>query len=111
MTRFLAWLRSWFTPAVDPPGPYVVSPATYNAVAQAGHFLAGLCAVFGPAAVGPRGSWVYGALLGLIWAIGKEFIYDALVESADSRGSDWQDFAFYVLGDALACILVLVWGY
>ena len=111
MSKLLAWLRSWFTPAVDPPGPYVVSPATYNAVAQAGHGLAGSCFVFGPAAIGPRGWWFMGFLLVLIWATAKEFIYDALVESPDGRGSDWQDFAWYVGPAALACILVLVWGY
>jgi hypothetical protein len=51
-------------------------------------------------------------LLGLFVAVSfaalKEFIYDHYYEDAVTRGSDWQDFAYYLVGTGLGEILVLI---
>jgi len=97
-------------PLYDPSPGYVVPPTTYNRVCQAGHFLAGLCAVFGPAAVLPYDWRFYGAGLMLVWALCKEFGYDMIWETKDGRGSSLEDFSFYMAGDLLALALVLQFG-
>jgi hypothetical protein len=85
--------------------------ATFNDVSQAGHLLAGLCAVFGPVAFArcsPNALWwgFGGACAVTLWAALKEGIYDRYFETEDVRGSSWEDYSFYV-GPAWFALLVL----
>ena len=49
--------------------------------------------------------WV-GTWIGLIYASVKEFVWDQNIEDAVTRGSNWKDFVFYVVG-ILAADLIL----
>jgi hypothetical protein len=84
-----------------------IDPATYNAVSQAGHFLAGTTAVFGPVAVAgcdPHAMYagIGGAWMIVGWAAFKEGWWDNRYETVAGRGSSVEDAFFYVLGAALA---------
>ena len=83
-----------------------IDPRTFNAVAQSGHFLAGCLAVFAPIVlIGPAWRW-WGALGIVLWAAGKEFLWDPRYESAEVRGSSVEDFCYYIFGAALSLGIV-----
>jgi hypothetical protein len=82
----------------------------FNQVAQLGHFAGGLACVFGSIVLSGRSKrkTLFVSLLILTALIAvKEFWYDMTYETAVVRGSDLQDFTFYVIGMATA--LVAVW--
>lgn len=91
-----------------------IDPKFFNEVAQFAHF--GVAA-FIYLAIGhiaaKRGffhwSW-YGALiaLGVVAAAVKEFWYDKNFENEATRGSDLEDFTFYVLGIAAAVATLIL---
>jgi len=82
-----------------------IDPRTFNDVAQSGHFLAGCLAVFAPIVlIGPWWRWVGGGAV-VVWAAAKEFWYDSRFESTEVRGSDLEDFSFYVAGALVSLTL------
>jgi hypothetical protein len=82
----------------------------FNQVAQLGHFAGGLACVFGSIVLfGTRKrktAFVSLLIMTALIAV-KEFWYDVTYETALVRGSDLQDFTFYVTGMATA--LAAVW--
>jgi hypothetical protein len=78
---------------------------TMNQVSQGLHTVLGVCFVMVPVACGiPRGK-VYGALVGLAFAILKEFWFDPTYEDPETSGGfigDCEDFSFYVIGILVA---------
>jgi hypothetical protein len=84
-----------------------ISPKVFNDVAQSGHFLAGCLAIFAPVVL-LGGWWRFpGAAAIVLFAAGKEFWYDARYETAEVRGSDLEDFSFYIAGALIS--LALYW--
>jgi hypothetical protein len=90
----------------------VIDPAFFNEVAQFAH--AGVaCSIY--LSIGYIAekhsvfSWLwYGILIltGVVAAGVKEFWYDANFENQATRGSDLEDFSFYVLGIVIAVIVL-----
>jgi hypothetical protein len=80
---------------------------TFNEVAQASHFFIAAWAIGTSEAIW-RGNAKFWACLGVVFfAAVKEFWYDHTYESPQTRGSDLEDFLFYVLG-AAAELLILI---
>ncbi len=48
-----------------------------------------------------------GLFLGILYAAWKEGWYDVHYETLVTRGSGWRDFSFYLLGMAMAWIVLL----
>jgi hypothetical protein len=79
-----------------------INPATFNAVAQTGHFVGGALAVLAPVAlISPVWCFVGGVGI-VLFAAGKEFWWDYRYESTEVRGSSLEDFLFYVFGALVA---------
>ena len=49
---------------------------------------------------------VAGSFIGLIYATVKEFVWDQDMEDAITRGSNWEDWAFYMVGIAIANVIL-----
>lgn len=80
---------------------------TFNEVAQASHFFIGAWAVATSQAIW-RGDAKFWASLGvLLFAAVKEFWYDHTYESPETRGSDLEDFLFYVFGVAAELVILI----
>jgi hypothetical protein len=80
---------------------------TFNEVAQAAHFFIGAWAVATSQAIW-RGNAKFWASLGvLLFAAVKEFWYDHTYESPATRGSDLEDFLFYVFGVAVELLILI----
>ena len=75
-----------------------ISPELFNEVAQLGHFAGGLAAIWGSIVLFGSGSvwWAFGTLA--VVAGVKEFWWDQHHESAVVRGSNFEDWSFYMLG-------------
>jgi len=75
-----------------------ISPELFNEVAQLGHFAAGLAVIWGSIVLFGSGSvwWAFGTLA--VVAGVKEFWWDQHHESAVVRGSNFEDWSFYMLG-------------
>jgi hypothetical protein len=43
-----------------------------------------------------------GSFIGLVWATVKEFVWDQDMEDSVTRGSNWRDWSFYVVGIVVA---------
>lgn len=54
--------------------------------------------------------WTAAGLM-LLWALGKEFIYDEKYETPEVRGSSLTDFAFYCVGIAVALLFNFLRGW
>lgn len=77
-------------------------------VAQASH-VAIAAAIVGLTAARFHGHWKYFAAMIVIGlAALKEFWFDQHYEDAATRGSNLEDWSYYVLGTALA--LLILWG-
>ena len=75
-----------------------ISPELFNEVAQLGHFAGGLAVIWGSIVLFGSGSvwWAFGTLA--VVAGVKEFWWDQHHESAVVRGSNFEDWSFYMLG-------------
>jgi hypothetical protein len=49
-----------------------------------------------------------GSFIGLVYATVKEFVWDQEMEDAVTRGSNWVDFSFYMIGIAVANVILWV---
>jgi hypothetical protein len=83
----------------------------FNQVAQLGHF-AGGAAITLATVVLWRASYAPFAGFGIVVVLAaiKEFWFDEHYESAEVRGSNLEDFSFYLLGAGAAAIVALVRG-
>ncbi len=87
-----------------------ITPKLFNQVAQLGHFAGGAAIVLATvvlwhshyAPLAGFGVVTFGAAL-------KEFVYDEKFESAEVRGSSYEDFLFYMIG-ATAGVLAALAG-
>lgn len=80
---------------------------SFNEVAQASHFFIAAWAVGTSQAIW-RGNAKFWACLGIVlFAAIKEFWYDHTYESPETRGSDLEDFLFYVLGAAAQLVILI----
>ena len=82
-----------------------ISPELFNEVAQLGHFAGGLAVIWGSIVLFGSASvwWAFGTLA--VVAGIKEFWWDQHHESAVVRGSNFEDWSFYMLGrDCCNCI-------
>jgi hypothetical protein len=72
------------------------------------HWLAGCLFVMGFTYLfGPGAEW-WCVLIFTAYAAIKEFWYDQNYETAEVRGSNLEDFSFYMVGVTLAVILILI---
>jgi hypothetical protein len=49
-----------------------------------------------------------GSFIGIVFAAVKEFVWDKTMEDTITQGSNWKDFAFYMVGIALANLILYV---
>ncbi len=77
-----------------------VSATLWETVGLMSHFLGGALIILGPIALlGPKHRFLW-AFVFLVIAAWKEAIWDEKNETADERGSGFQDFAYYFFGVA-----------
>ena len=89
----------------------VVSWLLWQEVGQTTHVLAGLLVILGPIALFGARFWYVWALALVLFASVKEFWYDENYETADERGSNLEDFGFYMVGLVVGILLykIKVW--
>lgn len=92
----------------------VVSALLWNETGETAHVLAGLLVILGPIALfGPKYMWLWAGFM-VLFASLKEFWYDENYETADERGSNLEDWGFYMIGTVVGIGLyklkVYVWG-
>lgn len=75
----------------------VISPKTFNRNSQFAHFFAA-ATIYLTIGIYSRRWVLYLTPVGIALAAWKEFWWDKHKEDADERGSDTQDFSFYMLG-------------
>jgi hypothetical protein len=80
---------------------------TFNEEAQFSHVVLAALIIVWFAFIGHS---FLGVFLAVSFGALKEFIYDHYYEDAETRGSDWQDFVYYLVGTGLGIILVLLKG-
>ncbi len=83
---------------------------SFNQVSQASHVFLGALLVALPIARGGMHFWPVftGHLLAGGFAALKEFFFDADFESPATRGSDREDFVFYLAGIVIADLVIFV---
>ncbi len=82
-----------------------VDASTFDFVSQVSHVIGGALVVFATTSLfSDRYLLQIGVVFTLLVAI-KEFWYDTNYETAVVRGSNWEDFSFYLMGYALAVLL------
>jgi hypothetical protein len=95
-----------FTRQAD--APDLIPTSTFNAVAQAAHFAAGLASVFGATLLfGKKAEWISFAFVFVLIGVKEAFI-DPQVESEIVAGSGIEDWAFWMLGCSVAVCLIRV---
>jgi len=82
----------------------MIDSKTFDTVSQAAHVF---FAAFVVLAFAHYGLAILGGMLMFIFAALKEFWYDYHFESVAVRGSSARDFAFYLVGIALAGLVLL----
>jgi hypothetical protein len=83
----------------------------FNQVAQLGHFAGGAALVLATVVLWRDAHAPFAGFAGVLLAAGvKEFWFDQHYESAEVRGSNLEDFSFYLLGAGAAAIVALVRG-
>lgn len=91
--------------------PQLSVSLSLNEVAQASHVAIGAAVVALAAARFPSNAPLakfIGTAIVVVWALVKEFWFDKNFEDAVTRGSDIEDFLYYIVG-ATAALLIL-WG-
>jgi hypothetical protein len=85
-----------------------VDERTFNLISQLGHFAGGLAVVFGSYSFW---GW-HGALISILVLAGlvaiKEFWWDNKYESVEVRGSNFLDWSMWMVGAAVALVLVFI---
>jgi hypothetical protein len=85
----------------------MITDQEYDDLAQNAHMLSGALATVTPVALGTPWPWcLWGAVLIMVFAVTKEFWYDATEETVEIRGSDYRDFYFYGFGTGIALIVL-----
>lgn len=81
-----------------------------DTVSQGLHVSLGAIFVILPAAWGWENARLWGSLIGIMYALVKEFWFDLRYEDAQTSGGikgGWRDFSFYLVGIGLANLLLL----
>jgi hypothetical protein len=101
-------------PEEKAPAPNGIDPKFFNEVSQFAHFFAAATVYLTIFLVLLAGHWYTPRRL-LLWVIPgvalaafKEFWYDKHDENAETRGSDLEDFSFYVLGIVYGVSVALI---
>ncbi len=84
---------------------------TFKSACDNAHFLGGACLVLVSHVLGL--GWLFGLVVTLLWATGKEAWYDPIYETDEVAGGltgGIRDWLGYVLGAASAVAVVLVRG-
>lgn len=85
---------------------------SFDAEAQYSHFVTAMLGVLGPMAL-VRCTWVWGMAGVVLFALFKEFWFDAKYETPAISGGpdgDLKDFEFYMAGVTAALLLILIAG-
>ena len=85
-----------------------IDPNFFNFVAQMSHFFFGAYFILASALLFGQTSVLGAFIILIIGAALKEFIYDANYENAATRGSDTEDFIFYVFGGVVGAYPILL---
>lgn len=89
------------------PTPPAIDPRFFNEVSQFAHFgMAGFIFMILLHVFSMRHVMEIFVPLGVALAAWKEFYYDKHDENPATRGSDLEDFSFYIFGITLALIVV-----
>ena len=87
-----------------------IDPKFFDMVSQFAHFFTWYSAVLTMGMLGVRYHHKYlfmgiGLACCLLYASWHEFIWDPTHENAETRGSDWEDWSFLVIGGSIAVII------